>query len=172
MADRLACFKAYDIRGKVPDELNEDVAYRLGRAYAAEIRPKGPVAVGRDVRLSSQALANALIAGLNEGGIDTRFDLPGRPTSKDNTIATISMYQAFGWSCFVPPNKYRLSAYCSTETCKVIKIKKTRLEKIFKKDPAIGYTFMSYLVRVVGHRFHQLQDEVAKHRGEEIISGW
>jgi phosphomannomutase/phosphomannomutase/phosphoglucomutase len=72
MTQRLACFKAYDIRGRVPEELNEDVAYRLGRAYAAEIRPAGPVAVGRDVRLSSPALAAALIRGLNEGGADTR----------------------------------------------------------------------------------------------------
>ncbi len=72
MAQRLACFKAYDIRGRVPEELNEDVAYRLGRAYAAEIRPSGPVAVGRDVRLSSPALAAALIRGLNDGGADTR----------------------------------------------------------------------------------------------------
>ena len=72
MSPRLACFKAYDIRGKVPGELNEDVAYRFGRAFAAEIRPPGPVVVGRDVRLSSPALAAALIRGLNEGGADTR----------------------------------------------------------------------------------------------------
>ncbi len=70
--ERLACFKAYDIRGRVPDELNGEMAYRLGRAYAAEIRPQGPVAVGRDVRLSSGALAAELIRGLNEGGADTR----------------------------------------------------------------------------------------------------
>ena len=107
-----------------------------------------------------------------DGEIDMRFDLPGRPTSKSNTIATITKFQAFGWSCFVPPYKYRLSAYCSSSTCKTIKIKKDRLEKLFKKDTGIGYTFMSYLVNVVGVRFHQFQDEVAKRRGEDIISGW
>ena len=69
---KLACFKAYDIRGKVPDELNADMVYKLGRAYAEEIKPQGPVAVGRDVRLSSEELADALIRGLNEGGVDTR----------------------------------------------------------------------------------------------------
>ena len=35
-----ACFKAYDIRGRVPDELNEELAWRLGRAYAAFLKPK------------------------------------------------------------------------------------------------------------------------------------
>ena len=48
MPETLPCFKAYDIRGRVPEDLNEDLAYALGRAYAAEIAPDGPVAVGRD----------------------------------------------------------------------------------------------------------------------------
>jgi phosphomannomutase/phosphomannomutase/phosphoglucomutase len=64
-----ACFKAYDIRGRVPDELNEELAWRLGRAYAAFIKPRR-VAVGEDVRLSSRSLAAALTRGLNEGGVE------------------------------------------------------------------------------------------------------
>jgi phosphomannomutase/phosphomannomutase/phosphoglucomutase len=72
MTNKLACFKAYDLRGKVPDELNDDLAYKVGRAYAAEIRPAGPVAVCRDIRLSSAGLAAALLRGLNDGGADTR----------------------------------------------------------------------------------------------------
>lgn len=66
-----ACFKAYDIRGRVPDELNEEMACRIGGAYAAVIKPREPVAVGWDIRLSSPALARALVRGLNESGIDT-----------------------------------------------------------------------------------------------------
>ncbi|TYO96305.1 phosphomannomutase [Geothermobacter ehrlichii] len=66
---KLTCFKAYDIRGRLPDELNEDLAWRIGRAYAAWLRPKR-VVVGRDVRLSSEALAAALMRGLTEGGSD------------------------------------------------------------------------------------------------------
>jgi phosphomannomutase len=66
-----ACFKAYDIRGRVPDELNEETARQIGRGYAAVIQPQGPVAVGWDIRLSSPALARALVRGLNEGGVDT-----------------------------------------------------------------------------------------------------
>ncbi len=65
----LSCFKAYDIRGRLPDELNEEIAWRIGRAYAAWLKPER-VVVGRDVRLSSEALAAALTRGLTEGGAD------------------------------------------------------------------------------------------------------
>jgi len=64
-----ACFKAYDIRGRVPDELNEELAYRLGRAFAEFLKPQ-KVAVGQDVRPSSRSLATALSRGLNEGGVE------------------------------------------------------------------------------------------------------
>ncbi|MCW8827538.1 MAG: phosphomannomutase [Gammaproteobacteria bacterium] len=67
-----SCFKAYDIRGRIPDELNEDVAYRIGCGYAAVIQPRGPVAVGWDIRQTSPAFAAALIRGLNDSGVDTR----------------------------------------------------------------------------------------------------
>ncbi len=63
----LTCFKAYDIRGRIPDELNEDLAWRIGRAYAELLQPR-TVAVGHDVRLSSAALSAALAEGLLEGG--------------------------------------------------------------------------------------------------------
>jgi len=69
----LNCFKAYDIRGRVPDELNEDIAYRIGRAYAEFLKPSR-VIVGRDIRLSSEALCNALSRGLTDGGSDV-FDI-------------------------------------------------------------------------------------------------
>ena len=63
----LNCFKAYDIRGRVPDELNDEVAYRIGRAFAQILQP-AEVVVGRDVRLDSRALAAAVARGLNDGG--------------------------------------------------------------------------------------------------------
>lgn len=65
----LTCFKAYDLRGRVPDELNEQLAYRLGRAYSVFLRPKR-VAVGHDIRLSSPPLSAALTRGLLDGGTD------------------------------------------------------------------------------------------------------
>ena len=66
---KLDCFKAYDIRGRIPDELNDEIAYRIGRAYAEFLKPQR-VAVGRDVRLTSEAFCRALAAGLMEGGAD------------------------------------------------------------------------------------------------------
>ena len=69
MTQKITCFKAYDARGKVPDELNEDIAYRVGRAYAEIIQPT-QVAVGRDARLSGKALFDALSRGLMDSGVD------------------------------------------------------------------------------------------------------
>ncbi|MDD4152800.1 MAG: phosphomannomutase, partial [bacterium] len=66
---KIAAFKAYDIRGRVPDELNEEMAYRIGQAYAALLQPK-KVAVGYDIRLSSLTLAGALTRGLVKAGVD------------------------------------------------------------------------------------------------------
>ncbi len=66
---KLSCFKAYDVRGRVPEELNEDLAYRIGRAYAAFLSPVR-VAVGRDIRFSSLPLTEALAAGLNDAGVE------------------------------------------------------------------------------------------------------
>ena len=65
----LDCFKAYDVRGRVPDQLNEDVAYRIGCAYAQVINP-GSVVVGHDIRLTSEALKMALVDGLRTSGVD------------------------------------------------------------------------------------------------------
>ncbi len=69
MTMTLDCFKAYDIRGRLPDQLNEEIAWRIGRAYAAELSPRS-VVVGYDVRLASPALAAAVTRGLTEGGAD------------------------------------------------------------------------------------------------------
>jgi phosphomannomutase len=66
---KIDCFKAYDIRGRIPDQLNEDVAYRVGRAFAQLLMP-GKVVVGQDVRATSAALTTALVRGLTEGGAD------------------------------------------------------------------------------------------------------
>lgn len=67
----LNCFKAYDIRGRLGDELNEDIAYRIGRAYAKFMQAsatKVTVALGADIRHSSEGLKLALANGLMDGG--------------------------------------------------------------------------------------------------------
>ena len=66
----------------------------------------------------------------------------------------------------------RLSAYCVTKGCKIIRINKTALLDLFGKDPIMGYKFMSYMITVVGYRFQQFQDHVAKNMGEDLMSGW
>ena len=63
----LPAFKAYDIRGRVPDELDDDLARRIGVALAARLGD-GPVVLGHDVRLSSPGLQAALSAGLRSQG--------------------------------------------------------------------------------------------------------
>ncbi|MFT3929909.1 MAG: phosphomannomutase [Spongiibacteraceae bacterium] len=73
MSDKFECFKAYDVRGRVPDQINEDIAYRIGRAYAEVVKP-GSVVVGHDIRLTSEALKMATANGLRDGGVDV-FDI-------------------------------------------------------------------------------------------------
>jgi phosphomannomutase len=65
----LTCFKAYDVRGRIPTELNEELTYQIGQSYAGFVQPK-QVAVGRDIRASSATLSAALIRGLNDSGVN------------------------------------------------------------------------------------------------------
>lgn len=66
---KITCVKAYDIRGELDTQLNEDVAYRIGRAYG-ELYQAKTVAVGCDIRLSSEGLKQATIKGLNDAGVN------------------------------------------------------------------------------------------------------
>ncbi|MCF6290537.1 MAG: phosphomannomutase [Desulfobacterales bacterium] len=66
---QLRCFKAYDVRGRVPDELDNDLAGRIGQAFAAVLKPK-KVVIGHDIRLSSPELATALAHGFLRAGVD------------------------------------------------------------------------------------------------------
>lgn len=69
MKPKLTAFKAYDVRGRIPDEINEPLAYDIGRAYAGFVQPR-TVAVGYDIRQTSPGLARALTRGLTESGVD------------------------------------------------------------------------------------------------------
>ena len=66
---RISSFKAYDIRGKVPQELNTDLAYKIARAYSKLLGCK-KVVIGRDVRKSSPEISEAVLKGLTESGTD------------------------------------------------------------------------------------------------------
>ena len=69
MPTALSCFKAYDIRGRVPLELNLELARQIGLAFAAEFSPK-TVCIGRDARLSSKDISLVLAGGLEDGGAE------------------------------------------------------------------------------------------------------
>ena len=79
-------FKSYDVRGVHPTELDEDGAYRIGRAYVEEFEPRS-IAVGRDMRVSSPAMAGATIEGAADGGADV-LDL--------GLVGTEMLYYAVG----------------------------------------------------------------------------
>ncbi|MCP4349287.1 MAG: cyclic nucleotide-binding domain-containing protein [Desulfobacterales bacterium] len=103
-----------------------------------------------------------------EGQVDIRFDLPGRPTSEDSNISSVSEAMTFGWSSLVPPNTYKLSAYCASRTCKLVRIAKKCLTDIFEKDSRTGYQVMRNVTVVVGRRFHDLQGTAAAPRFAKV----
>ena len=110
---------------------------------------------------------------LVDGDIELRSELSGMAVSdKSPTISFTSAAQAFGWTCFVPPYKYRLSGYCASDKCKVIKFHREDLLRIFEADKRTGFQVMVYLMGVIGSQFEQLQDEIAKRRGIEVMSRW
>ena len=92
-----------------------------------------------------------------DGQVDLRFDLPGRPTSEENTIFSITTFQTLGWSSFVPPYKYALSAYSATKSCKILQINKDHLLECFEKDPRMGLIFITNVAEITSGHFDQLQ---------------
>lgn len=93
-----------------------------------------------------------------EGRIDLRFDLPGGVSSEATTVSHVSTTNSFGWSSFVPPYNYSLSAYCSGRTCKVICLDREYLHNLFEEDSGMGYKVTSNLAGVISTRFDQLQE--------------
>lgn len=109
---------------------------------------------------------------LLDGEVQLRFDLPGQETSEDHTVTTIKAGLCFGWSSLVEPFKYTLSAYCVSRRCNIAKADKTKLLKLFDKDPAIGYIFMRNLINVTAVRYHKLLSAVAEKMGHDIMNKW
>lgn len=66
---KITCFKAYDVRGRVPDELNEEIAYRIGRAFTEFLGAK-KVVIGHDIRLTSESMSAAVANGIRDAGAD------------------------------------------------------------------------------------------------------
>ena len=128
---------------------------------------------------------------LSEGEVSLRFDMPVQmaydsysllkdkdpdhpdasheATSEKNTVSIITKGMSFGWSCFVQPYIYSLSAYCKSDTCKAVLLDRNCMLRVFSKDPKIGYLIISKTLNIVGQRFHDLQAEVVKRKGEDIM---
>ncbi|MBW2412094.1 MAG: Crp/Fnr family transcriptional regulator [Deltaproteobacteria bacterium] len=107
-----------------------------------------------------------------EGQVSLQWSPPGRAALPESTISRLSESMTFGWSSLVPPYSYRLSAYCATRTCRVMQVDRDALIQLFENDAELGYKVMLKLLSVVGSRFLNLQDEVAKQRGSDIINQW
>ena len=125
-----------------------------------------------ETRLFEKGENAAYLWILKEGRVELRFDFPGLASSEQNTISSVPEAGAFGWSSIVSPNKYRLSGYSTSGGCKLIKVERESLLELFEKDPDIGYMVMSKLATLVGARFHNLQEEAARRRGQDIMGGW
>lgn len=106
------------------------------------------------------------------GEVDLHWEIPGRSLSAQKTISTLAQASTFGCSSLVPPYKYRLSAYCASDTCTLVKIAREKLTALFDNEAAIGYKVMTGLLSIVGARFLNFQEEVARHRGSDIINQW
>ena len=125
-----------------------------------------------ETRLFEKGEKAAYLWIVREGRVDLRFDFPGLASSEENTLSSIAEAGAFGWSSIVSPNKYRLAGYSTDGGCKLVKIDRESLLKLFDKDPNIGYKVMSNLAMLVGARFHNLQEEAARRRGQDMMGGW
>jgi CRP-like cAMP-binding protein len=90
-------------------------------------------------------------------------------TLQENEVAE---NQVFGWPSLLRTPTYRFSASCGGRSARVIRIDSRCLQALFEKDPELGYRVMSGLVRVIGSRFHQLQEEVVKSRGQDMMNQW
>ncbi len=109
---------------------------------------------------------------LERGKVDLRFDLPGRPSDKDSTVSSVKEAGTFGWSALVPPHHYRLSAYCAATAAQVLRLAREDLLRLFDDHPRIGYRFMTNLAQVIGKRFHELQDDLARAEGFDLMDRW
>lgn len=95
---------------------------------------------------------------VEQGQVGLFFNLPGCKRSDENLVVSISAGESLGWSGFMPPYRYSLSAYCNSKRCDVLMLAKDDLTRLSEQDYRLGYTVMSNLAAVVSRRFDQLQE--------------
>ena len=107
-----------------------------------------------------------------QGRVDLRFEIPGRNADKEMTVSTVRPGGTFGWSALVPPHRYTLSSYAADEDCVLLHIKSRDLNQLFEMESRIGYIFMRNLAWVIGKRFHDLEEELVRREGMDLIHKW
>ncbi|MGD9290498.1 MAG: Crp/Fnr family transcriptional regulator [Desulfobacterales bacterium] len=124
-------------------------------------------------RLFSEGDDSAHLWIVLEGEVELRNDRPkGHTSPVDDPISFISEAELFGWSSFMPPFEYKLSAYAASQKCAVVRIAKESLVKLFEKDAGMGFELMSHILRVIGTHFYQFRNGIAQRWGHDIMSGW
>ena len=124
-------------------------------------------------RLFSEGESSAHLWIVLAGEVELRYDRPeGQPNPIEDPISFISKAELFGWSSFMPPFEYKLSAYCASHKCEVVRIEKESLVKLFENDADMGFELMSHILRVIGTHFYQYRNGIAKRWGHDIMSGW
>ena len=127
----------------------------------------------RGDRLFAEGESSAHLWIVLEGEVELRYDRPdGQPNPVEDPISFISKAELFGWSSFMPPFEYKLSAYCASQKCVVAKIEKESLVDLFENDAAMGFELMSHILRVIGTHFYQFRNGIARRWGHDIMSGW
>ena len=106
-----------------------------------------------------------------EGQVDLTWE-SSDPEPSGESISQLGPGMPFGWSSLVPPNRYRLSAVGATRSGQVMKVDAAKLRALFENDADLGYKVMSKVLAVISTRFYQLQDEVARRRGHDILNKW
>ncbi len=107
-----------------------------------------------------------------DGRIELRYELPGRPASKDTAISSITRGGTFGWSAFVPPYLYTLSCFSADKQCELLELSSKDLTALFEREPRIGYVFMQNLAILMSKRWHDMENEVARLAGQDIMNKW
>jgi CRP-like cAMP-binding protein len=152
---------------------NVDVFKTLDDNQLKAIQECGDVVdFNRDDRIFLQGDDAAYVWIVLEGDVELKAESADKTVLPGSAVSFMSIAHMFGWTCFVPPYKYRLSGYCASRWCKMIKFKREDLIALFEKDEIIGFQVMNYLIEAVGKQFEQYQDEIARKRGIEMMSQW
>ena len=107
-----------------------------------------------------------------DGEVELRDEDPGTDAYDNAVISTLSEHMAFGWSSLVSPYKYHFSTICISRTCKVLQVERNCLIRLMEEDSEMGYPIMSRLLTLAGQRYDQLEEEIIRRLGQDIINQW